>query len=191
MPKRGRPSFAALAAAEAESAAAVSAATPSKKLKGSAAGQTVTDAAASAQLAEQVQDDSSSINFGLVQQVHDALGVINGNPVFTNIIEQLPLTHDEGGSQVPFCQESLSTALSGDGEGRVYLCGGQLLLAEFHMDCQPQDACQPRHHQGAPELQPEADEAAATLPVHDHLRCGHTDGGRVCYQGRAAAHLAA
>lgn len=131
MPKRGRPSFAALAAAEAASAAAVSAATPSKKLKGSAAGQTVTDAAASAQLAEQVQDDSSSINFGLVQQVHDALGVINGNPVFTNIIEQLPLTHDEGGSQVPFCQESLSTALSGDGEGRVYLCGGNYFWQNF------------------------------------------------------------
>ena len=129
MPKRGRPSFAALAAAQAESAAAVSAATPSKKLKGSAAGQSVTNAAASAQLAEQVQDDS--INFNLVKQLHDALRVIDGNPVFTNMIEQLPLTHDEGGSQVPFSQESLSAALSGDGEGRVYLCGGNYFWQNF------------------------------------------------------------
>lgn len=131
MPKRGRPSLAAAASDAAVSAAAVSAATPSKtkKLKGSAAGQSVANAAASAQLAEQVQDDS--INFNLVQQLHDALRIIDGNPVFTNMIEQLPLAHDEGGSQAPFSQESLSAALSGDGEGRVYLCGGNYFWQNF------------------------------------------------------------
>ena len=135
MPKRGRPScFAALAAAEAASAAAasaeaVSAPTPSKKLKGSGEAQTAAKAVASAQLAEQVQDDVS--NFNLIQQTHDALKVTNGHVMFTNMIEQLPLAHDEGGSQVPFSQASLSEALSGDGEGRVYLCGGNYFWQNF------------------------------------------------------------
>ena len=134
MPKRGRPSFAALAAAEAASAAAASAEavsvpTPSKKLKGSGAAQTAAKAVASAQLAEQVQDDVS--NFNLIQQTHDALKVINGHVMFTNMIEQLPLAHDEGGPQVPLSQASLSEALSGDGEGRVYLCGGNYFWQNF------------------------------------------------------------
>lgn len=103
----------------------------SKKVKSVLAqSKTTPQAEAEAALAEQ-QGDEVNMCSGIIGKVHDALKVINEHSIFKNIVEEDPLSLSGGGSQAPFSQPSLSAALSGQGSGGTYMCGGNYFWQNF------------------------------------------------------------
>eukprot|EP00959_Pyramimonas_sp_CCMP1952_P461357 9481448-Pyramimonas_sp.AAC.1 len=108
---------------------------PKKKAKAKPKSHTSTEPLAIARSHAEQAAASDNMCAGIVGQIHDAIRIIDDNPIFKEIHQMNPLTIAEGGSQEPYNYGSFNSVFkksNTDNNGAVsYDCGGNFFWQSF------------------------------------------------------------